>query len=455
MKVHNFQLFILLIGWSLSLSAGPSDVLSRPMPESWGYSPSFSQTLPTDDKWWQGFEDPVLDSLIRMGEEANFNVAMAMSRMEDARQQMRIARSAYFPQLGLQGGYERSRIDGTSLNTYTAGAQMSWQVDLFGRVGAQVKRQKHLYRASRADYTAAMVAMAAEIAADYVQLRVFQGELAVAKAHITRQDTIAAIAKTRYEVGLAARIDVEQANSILHSTQANVPALETSIHSTINALALLTGRYGHELRDMLAPSRPLPEYHRIVTAGVPAQLLRRRPDIVAAESQLAASAEAVGIAKKDYLPTLSLTGNVGVSSHGHGSFFSSDNFTYSIAPTLSWTLFDGMARNARVASAREEMEAQIEQYNLTVMTAYNEVDNAVAAYINALRQIDRYEQAAMDAERFLKLSLDLYTQGLSGFTNVADAQESFLQYANSVISSRGLALNYLIQIYQALGGGYE
>lgn len=446
---------MLLIGWSLAVSAETADVLRRPMPESWGYTPAFNQTLPTDDKWWQGFDDPVLDSLIRMGEEANFNVAMAMRRMEEARQQMRIARSSYFPQIGLQGGYERSRLEGTSLNTYTAGAQMSWQVDLFGRVGAQVRRQKHLYRASRADYTAAMVAMAAEIAADYVQLRVYQGELAVAKAHITHQDTIADIAKTRYEVGLASRIDVEQANSILHSTQANVPALETSIHSTINALALLTGRYGHELRELLEPGRPLPEYHRLVTAGVPAELLRRRPDIVAAEAQLAASAEAVGIAKKDYLPTLSLTGNVGVSSHGHGKFFSSDNFVYSIAPTLSWTLFAGMARNARVASAREEMEAQIEQYNLTVMTAYNEVDNAVAAYINALKQIDRYEQAAADAERFLILSLDLYTQGLSDFTNVADAQESFLQYANYVISSRGQALEYLIQIYQALGGGYE
>lgn len=446
---------MLLIGWSLAVSAETADVLRRPMPESWGYTPAFNQTLPTDDKWWQGFDDPVLDSLIRMGEEANFNVAMAMRRMEEARQQMRIARSSYFPQIGLQGGYERSRLEGTSLNTYTAGAQMSWQVDLFGRVGAQVRRQKHLYRASRADYTATMVAMAAEIAADYVQLRVYQGELAVAKAHITHQDTIADIAKTRYEVGLASRIDVEQANSILHSTQANVPALETSIHSTINALALLTGRYGHELRELLEPGRPLPEYHRLVTAGVPAELLRRRPDIVAAEAQLAASAEAVGIAKKDYLPTLSLTGNVGVSSHGHGKFFSSDNFVYSIAPTLSWTLFDGMARNARVASAREEMEAQIEQYNLTVMTAYNEVDNAVAAYINALKQIDRYEQAAADAERFLILSLDLYTQGLSDFTNVADAQESFLQYANYVISSRGQALEYLIQIYQALGGGYE
>lgn len=258
-----------------------------------------------------------------------------------------------------------------------------------------------------------------------------------------------------YDVSTGQTLGNKQANSILHSTQANVPALETSIHSTINALALLTGRYGHELRELLEPGRPLPEYHRLVTAGVPAELLRRRPDIVAAEAQLAASAEAVGIAKKDYLPTLSLTGNVGVSSHGHGKFFSSDKFVYSIAPTLSWTLFDGMARNARVASAREEMEAQIEQYNLTVMTAYNEVDNAVAAYINALKQIDRYEQAAADAERFLILSLDLYTQGLSDFTNVADAQESFLQYANYVISSRGQALEYLIQIYQALGGGYE
>ncbi len=191
-----------------------------------------------------------------------------------------------------------------------------------------------------------------------------------------------------------------------------------------------------------------------MATGIPADLLRRRPDIVAAEQNLAAAAAAVGIAKKDFLPSLAINGSVGVQSHGHGPFFSRDNLAYSIEPTLTWTLFDGLARNARAAAAREQEQALVEQYRYTVMNAYNEVDNALTAYTESVRSIADCERAETAAAEFLDLSVGLYTQGLSDFTNVANAQVSYLEYTNAVVAARGRALSALIDLYRTLGGGF-
>ncbi len=444
-----------LLGSACIVHAGDSNYLRSPMPDTWSYTEAAAQQLPSDDAWWQGFGDPTLDSLVNMAENANFDIDIAARRMESSRRQMQIARSSYYPQIGLTGGYERSRSQGVTENIYTARATASWEIDLFGKITAGVRQAKSQYRASRAEWVGAMVSVAAEIAADYMQLRVWQAELAVAEAHIERQDTIAGIANTRFECGLVSKIDVEQANSILYSTRATVPALRSSIHSTINAIALLVGEYPQNIAAMLSRPAPMPDYRRIIASGVPAELLRRRPDIVAAEYNLAAQAAAVGIAKKDFLPTLTIEGSVGLQSNGHGKFFSSDNLAYSVGPTLSWTVFDGMARSARVAQAREEMESLVDTYNYTVMNAYCEVDNALAAYTNAVRQIAEYERAADASEQFLDRSLDLYRQGLSDFTNVANAQVDYLTYTNSLITARGNALSALVSLYEALGGGFE
>lgn len=452
-----FQLFILLFAAVSPAFAGETggELVSPPLPDRWQYTEAASQPLPADDAWWREFNDPVLDSLIVMGEEANYDVAMALHRMAAADRQIAVARAAYFPTIGLQGGYTRSRQEGVNLNTYTATATASWQVDIFGKVTAAVRQKKAAYRASRAEWAGTQVSMAAQIASTYMQLRSWQAQLAVAEAHISRQDTVATMARARFECGLAPRTDVDQAEMILYSTRATVPTLRSSIRSAINSLGLLTGRYASEIEALLASRSGLPDWRRLLSTGVPADLLRRRPDVVEAEQNVAAAAAAVGIAKKDFLPTLTIDGSVGLESHGHGKFFSGDNLVYSVGPTLSWTVFDGLARRANVAIAREDYEALVEQYRYTVMNAVDEVDNALTSYTEAVRSIADYERADHAAAEFLTRALDLYTQGLSDFTSVADAQISYLQYNNSLISARANALAALVDLYRALGGGYS
>lgn len=453
-KLTRFILLAVILACAFRAQA-QSDALSRPMPERWEYSENAGQTLPGNDSWWQRFDDPVLDTLISMGEDANFNLITAYRRMEAASRQMDAARAGYYPEISLGAGYTRQRQNGIASNRWQLGATASWQIDVFGKVTAAVSHRKAMYKASRAEWVGAMVTMAGDIASTYVQLRVWQAELAVSQRHTVLQDSITSLVEARYDCGLAAKPQLAQARAQSHSIKAAIPQLQTSIATAISSLALLTGRYPDELQDLLQQPRPLPDYHQLIQTGVPSELLRRRPDVVAAEQNLAAAAAAVGIAKKDFLPTLSLEGTVGVAAPEPGDMFSKNGFYYSVAPTLSWTLFDGFARRAGVASAREEMEVQIANYNSTVINAYNEVGNALVRYRNCLGEIAEYSQATDNAREFLSLSLDLYTQGLSPYSDVATAQQNLLSYNNSLLVARGDALSALISLYEALGGGFN
>lgn len=437
-------------------AAGKSPLaLERPLPDRWAYTETATQQLPSDDSWWHMFNDPVLDSLISMGEQANFDLAMAAKRMDAASRQIAVAKAAYYPNIGIDAGYTRSRTSMVNSNRWSAAASVNWEIDLFGKITAQVKQTRAQYRASRAEWVGAMVSMAGEIASTYVQLRVWEAELAVAKEHAHAQDSISQLVLTRYECGLGAKPQVDQSMAIAHSTRATIPALMTSIESAKSALALLVGCYPDEISAMLNSHSHLPDYRQLVATGVPSELLRRRPDVVEAEQNLAAAAAAVGIAKKDFLPTLSLTGSVGFNGPKLNDTFNREGFTYSIAPTLSWTLFDGMARNAKVAAARDEMEEQIANYNYTVMNAYNEVSNAIVSYTNYVKTITEYDAAVTSATEFMSLELDLYTQGLAPYSDVATAEQTVLDYANSAVVARGNALSALITLYKALGGGFS
>lgn len=447
-------MLMLAMGLSLAASAQAIEPV-RPLPSSWQYTDGVPQTLPDDDSWWKSFNDPVLDSLITLGVKNNFDLSMTMRRMDAAARQVDAARAAYYPTIGINAAYTRSRSNELNANNYSLGATANWEIDLFGRITAGVKQKKAAYRASRAEWTGAMVSLAGNIASTYVQLRQFEAELDVAHQNTAAQDSIAGLVKARYEAGLGSKPSLEQALSLMYSTRSTIPSLTTSIAKTRSALALLVGLYPADIEGLLAQRHDLPDYHLLVSAGVPADLLRRRPDIAQAEANIASAAAAAGIAKKDYLPSLTINGHVGAVADKPGNMFKAAGFDYSVTPTLSWTLFDGLARRANVAAANDELMAQIDNYNYVVMNAYAEVDNSLIAYNNSLIQISDAEQARDSAVEFLHLQLDLYTQGISTFSDVATAQQSVLSYSNNVINARAAALTALIDLYESLGGGFE
>lgn len=452
---HVLSLLLLLAATASASAEGPSGrYLSASMPESWSYSPAQQQTLPSDDNWWRRFADSTLDSLISLGENNNFDVAMAARRTEEARQAVRSAKAAYYPTVNATAGWQRARTAGITDGGYSLGLQASWEPDVFGKVTARVRRAGYSADATRAEYTAAMVSVCAQIASAYFDLRTAQVQRAVAEEHIKRQTHIVEITQARHEAGLASALDVAQACTVLYSTQSSLPLLDTQISADVNALATLCGLYAADVEPLLlAGTGKQPDCRQIVEAGVPAELLRRRPDIVQAEAQVAEAAAALGIARKDYLPTLSITGGIGTAADRPKGLFGDGSLTWSVAPVLSWSVFDGMARRAGVVSAREEMEAQIANYNAVVHTAVQEVENALTTYTNDLRRIATLADVVEQSRISLELSVDQYKQGLSAFTNVVDAQMNYLEYTNSLVSARGDALVTLATLYRALGGG--
>lgn len=192
-----------------------------------------------------------------------------------------------------------------------------------------------------------------------------------------------------------------------------------------------------------------------VGLGAPGDLLRRRPDVVQAERGIEAAAAALGIARKEYLPSLSVSASAGTQAHNIGDLFSRNSFTYSIAPTLSWTIFDGLSRRYNAAEARERMEIEIAGYNLAVLTAVEEVRDAARRYTCTLEYIKTIEDVVGSSAEEVRLSVELYKQGLTAFSNVVDAMLNYLSYQNTLVSAKGQAIDSLINLYKALGGGWN
>lgn len=443
----------------------PSQLLRDSLPGAWQYEESLQQTLPSGDMWWRSFEDPVLDSLINLAEERNYDILSAARRLEAARQSVRQAKAAYWPEVGVSGSWSHGRNSGLlssrdgeaySSGYFDLGLSMSWEIDLFGRVRSDVKAGEAALNVSRARYVASMVSLVGELARSYVQLRMYQEQLAVASAHQETQEKVVAIAKARHEAGIGNMLDVSQALTVLYSTRASVPGLEAMIETSTNALAILTGSMPGALDALLKEENPrMPRDPGVMATGVPADLLRRRPDVVEAEANMARMAALCGVAKSDFLPTLSLSASAGTSARNAGDLFSSQSLGWNVAPVLSWTIFDGMARNAASAQARMNFEASVDDYNATVLGAMQEVDNSMSNYRAALRAIALRRDVIQESRHSFDLSLDLYKQGLSPFSNVADAMMSLLSNQNSLIGSQGKLLTSYISLYEALGGGFD
>ncbi len=439
-------------------------MLRDSLPDTWSYESPHYSTLPSDDHWWEGFDDPVLTSLIARGEKNSFDLSMALRRIEMARQNWEMTRSAYYPTLGVSAGWTRDRSSGAiatpaaaamTSSYFSLGLNFSWEIDVFGKVREQSKEGKAAYNASKEEYSAAMVSLCSNIATAYVNLRLAQARIDVAKRQITSQERICAITKARYETGLASKLDVAQSLTVLYSTQATLPGLENQQKSAINNLALLTGCYPDSIVSELLEPRDLPNPFRMIKIGVPSDLIRRRPDIRQVEYELAGYAAQVGIAKKDFLPTLALTGSIGTSAHKIDDLFSKNSFTYSVAPTLSWTIFEGMARNHKLAYAKQQMMAGIDNYNLSVMNAVIETEDALGGYETALKQISLIKKVCDESEESFNLAVDRYKRGLAPFTDVMNALITMLDNENSLIQTRASALSSLIKVYTAVAGSPE
>lgn len=456
----------LFIFTSLTLSASDNAVrmLTDSLPQRWEYYPSAEgQIISLNDNWWTNFEDEVLDSLVQLGLRENTDIRTAHNNINIALNTYRAARSSYFPTLSVQAGWDKSRVSATqaggtpSKSRYWTGEiGVSWQIDLFGKITQQANAKKSLYQVSQAEWAGTMLTVISNIINEYIDLRVAQLQLTIMQQHAESQLEVVEMVLARQKAGVASMLDVAQSKTVYYSTLANIPVYENTISNCINSLAVLTGTYPQNLpKDLFSIPADLPNYQQFISVGIPMDLLRRRPDVIEAEKTIASYAAQLGVAKKDFLPTLTLEGTISTTARDFNKLFSDPSFGYTIAPSLQWNFFTGGEQIYNVRVARETLQNEINTYNYTVMNAVEETNNALSMFHTALEHIRLIDDVVQWARKSLNLSVELYRSGLTAFSNVVDAQESVLEYETQAVAAREDALLALVEIYSALGGGWD
>ena len=437
--------------------------LEKPLPQGWNDGEFFDQTLPPDDAWWMNFDDAVLDSLIFTACNNNYSVLGAMENIRKARAAWRKAQGGLMPSFDVTLGWQRAKTSGNTAQSfyretwegqYAAAASMKWQADVFGSIYMRSRAQKKLFMATEEEFNAVMVSLVANVAITYFSLRQSLAEMQVIRWNVESQREIMDIVTSRYNSGLASKLDVAQSRSVYYNTKAKIPAMQATIEGYRNAMAVLLGVYPQELKGWLEEGYALPEYMAPIEVGVPAHLLLRRPDIRSAERQLEANAALLGATRRDWFPSLFLTGSVGFASDKLKQLPRSKSLTWEIAPSLTWDIFTGTERINATREARATLDQSIASFNNAMLTAVQEVEDAMAKYRSSIEQITTLRKAMMQDEETLTLSLELYKQGLTEYQNVLDAQRSLFTCQDYLVQAHGVSLIYLVQLYEALGGGW-
>lgn len=419
------------------------------------------QLLPSDDPWWQMFGDATLTLLIDKSVANNYNLQNAIKNIEIARTRMRLQQAGFFPSITASAQYspEKSSLGINQADMYRhigqAQLEMNWELDVFGSIRKNVQSQKEYYLASREDYRGVMVSLAAQVATAYFQLRTYQQQLEVAKQNVKSQEEILQINETKLNVGLGSSLAVAQSKSLLLQTRATIPGIQASIYSQANTLTVLTGEYSDSLRRVLLQPDSLPVITGIFMEGIPAELVRRRPDIRSAERTMDALASAAGATRADWWPKFYITGAFGFGNDYFKHFFREENMTWQISPSIKWTIFSGrqVAENNRLA--RLQLDEGINNFNQTMLTALQEIDDAIYTYNQSVLQLEADRQAMEQTRLTLQYAVDLYQKGLADYQSVLDSQRNVFEYEITLVNAESATLINLIQLYRAIGSGTE
>jgi outer membrane protein, multidrug efflux system len=461
-----WKLFACLAGLGLlSCAVGPNYLSSTPALSS-SFASAAEQTEPpvvTSESgdlasWWRAFDDPTLTTLVDEALHSNLGLALAQARVRQAEAQKGVSAGPLYPSVTATLAYERQSgpefvLGGGSRNLYQSELSAAWGIDLFGAVRRSVESAEANVEAAIQATRETAVGLAAQVALDYVELRGFQQESKTARDNLVQQQKTAEITRKLYKVGFDSGLDIANAESLVASTEAQIPVFETGARQSIFALSVLLGKEPGTLVERLSPEGDVPPVPATIPAGAPSELVHRRPDVREAEAQLHAATAEVGVAQAALLPQFTVAGGAGFESSTFSSWWNSQSFSYFVGPSLSWPIFQGFAgvENVHVEEALRE-QARL-TYEQAVLTATEDVENALTAFANE-RQHQKSLRAAVAADhKAVDLSLKLYTAGQTDFLNVLTAEKTlFTDELAQDESTESLAAD-VIALYLALGGG--
>jgi NodT family efflux transporter outer membrane factor (OMF) lipoprotein len=419
--------------------------------------------------WWALFNDPVLTRLINLGYQQNLTLRTAGVRVLEARAQLGIAIGEFFPQQQLVSAslsYNRIPISvpyNLISNTYwtdSFGAQAAWELDVWGKLRRGIESADDAYLASVAAYDDVLVTLTGDVASTYVQVRTLETQVEIAHENVERQEDVLKIVNARHENGVVTGRDVDQAETVLGETEATVPQLTIQLNQQKNALAVLLGLPPGQVDALLGKSSEIPTAPERVTIGIPADLLRRRPDIRNAELQAAAQCAQIGVAKADLLPAFTLLGNVNtvasnVGRGGMDNLFNRSSLAFSVGPGVQWNLFNygQITNNVRFQDAK--FQESLINYQNSVLKAQQEVENGLSAFIDSKAAVVYLKEAVEAAEGALRIATIQYKEGTADFTTVLTAEQNLLSAQNNLAIATGDVPLGLIATYRAMGGGWQ
>jgi multidrug efflux system outer membrane protein len=417
-------------------------------------------TAAMEVRWWGQFGDPVLDELVTRSLSGNLDLRVAEARVREARAILRDTRLEQLPRVTAAGAYRDGRTpqpEGPPLtgDSYEAGFDASWELDLFGRVRRGLEAASADVGAARADLRAAQVAVAAEVARTYLEYRGAQDRLDVARRNLDTQRETLRLTRARYEVGSGDPVDMARAQGELSATEATLPALTVDASVAAHRLAVLVGERAGALDALLAPARDLAPRMRSLAIGDPSELLRRRPDVQAAERRLAGQSARVGVATADLFPRVRITGFLGFLSGDLGSLGGDASRAWSVAPTVSWPALDMGGARARLRAQEARADAALATYDQAVLLALEDVENAFVGYAQQRAQLSSLLDAAAAARRAAELARVRYREGAVDFLTLLDAERSALAAEDAASAARTALNTRVVAVYKALGGGWE
>ncbi|MGV3770704.1 MAG: efflux transporter outer membrane subunit [Sphingobium phenoxybenzoativorans] len=422
-------------------------------------------------QWWTRLNDPTLDGLIQKAVANNLDIAQAQARLRQAREALVQANAAFFPQINASGSAGKNYRSGTSgfqldsngnvigssanrwSSAYSAGADASWEVDLFGGIRRSSEAARADYAASGFDLASTRTAIISELVSNYVQARLGQEQLRIAKETLANQQDNYDIARWRLQAGLVSSLDQEQARAQLAQTTATVPQIENSVRAALNRIAVLTGEAPGEAPRALEQAKPIPAAQNDIAIGIPADTLRQRPDVRAAERTLAAATARIGVAQAALYPSLSISGNIGTSATAFRNL--TDIVTGGVFGRIAQTIFDGGRLRAQVRSQRAATDAAFAAYKSTVLTSLEDVENGMAALSAARQRAEQFAIAYEASNNSAILARSQYQAGLTDFQTLLTAEQTLLSARNSLAGAQSDQVLAVSQLYSALGGGWQ
>jgi NodT family efflux transporter outer membrane factor (OMF) lipoprotein len=446
-----------------------------PVAENWIDTADPRVRKVSDDlsRWWRVFNDPVLDALICDAYRQNLTLRQAGCRVLEARAQQAIAVGSFFPQSQQAfANYQRNAVSTLVPNrsnvrvpyfsAWTYGFSLAWELDFWGRFRRAIESANDSLDASVEDYDYVLVTLLGDVATYYAQMRVLEQRIAYIKFNVEIQRQTLRIAEARFKAGTTGELDVVQARSTLEQTEAQIPEFEINLRQVTDQLCILLGIPPEELRARVGPGH-IPTARPEVAAGIPAELLRRRPDVRRAERLAAAQSAQIGVAEAELYPHISITGSLGYAEGvpllppiaALGQFGPRKGFEGNIGPTFQWNIlqYGRILNNVRLQEAR--FQELVAAYQSTVLTAAQEVENGLVTFLRAQERAKLQAASVEDADKAVRIVVAQYREGTVDFTRVTQIQLNLVPLLDTLAQARGEIGLGLIQVYRSLGGGWQ